>query len=129
MKKDNTGKQCSKHATYSNDIGGTDNLNGVRVKITVTINALDIIAAPSISVTVISREELPLDMCPSGLYIIRIPSLCAGSSVDPRHDAPGYISFVSCEKSNNTQTTSEQRNFEWYKTNILLPFINLCRVK
>ena len=85
--------------------------------------------APFISGTGVLREELPLDICPSGAYVIRIPGLCAGSSVDPIHDAPGYITFVRYEKSDKTQISAEQRNIEWYRTNILLPFIELCHVK
>ena len=127
--KKSTSKQGGKQSIYSNDIGGTDHLNGLRVKLTVTINALGLMAAPFISVTGISREELPLDVCSSGLYIIHIPGLCAGSSVDPRHDAPGYIAFVRCEKSVKTQISVDQRNFEWYRINILFQFIELSCVK
>ena len=67
-------------------------------------------------------------MCLSGVYIIHIPGLYAGSSVDPRYDAPGYIAFVRCEKSDKTQISAEHCNFEWCRTNLLLPFIELCRV-
>ena len=114
---------------YLRDIGGADHLNGLRVRLTVMINALGLMAAPFISVTGILREEMSLDVCSSGVYIICIPGLCVGSSVDPRHDDPGYIAFVGCEKSFKTQISAEQRNFEWYKTNVLLPCIELCRVK
>ena len=122
-------KQGGKQSIYSNDNGGTDHLNGLRVKLTVTINALGLMAAPFISVTRISREKLPLDVRPSGVYIIRIPGLCSGLSVDPRHDASGYITFVRCEKNVKTQISAEQRSFEWYRTNVLFPFIELSRVK
>ena len=64
-----------------------------------------------------------------GVYSIRIPGLCAGSSINPRNDTPGYIMVVRCEKSSSTQTSSEQSNFEWYITNVLLPFIRLCCTK
>ena len=63
------------------------------------------------------------------VYIIRIPGLCADLSVDPRHDAPGYIAFIRFEKSDNTQISAEQRKFEWYRANVLLPLIELCCVK
>ena len=72
---------------------------------------------------------MPLDVCPPGVYIIRTPRLCAGSSVDLRHDAPGYIAFLRCGKSDKTQISAEQRNFEWYRTNVLLTFIELCNIK
>ena len=94
LQKKCTGNQGGKQSIYSNNIGGTDRLNGLGVRITVTINALGLMDTPFISVTGILREELPLDVCPSGIYIIRIPRLCAGLSVDQIHDAPGYITFV-----------------------------------
>ena len=56
-------------------------------------------AASFISMTGIIREELPLDKCSSGVYIIYIPGLCAGSSFEPSHDTLGYITFVRYEKS------------------------------
>ena len=55
LKKDNTGKQGSKQVTYSNNIGCTDNLNSFCIRLTVTINALGLMAAPFILVTFISR--------------------------------------------------------------------------
>ena len=108
---------------YSSDICGTDRLHGLRIRYAVNINVLGLIAVPFISLTDISREELTLYQCPLGVYIIRIIGLCAGLSVHPRHDAPGYITYVRCEKSRSTQASSEKCNFEWYKTNALLPCI------
>ena len=67
--------------------------------------------AQFISVISLSREDLALYQYPLGLYILRTPGLCAGLFVNPRHEAPGYIDFVRCEKINSTQTSSEQRNF------------------
>ena len=60
----NTGKQGGKQSVYSKNIGGTD-FNGLHVRLTVTINVLGFMATPFISVTGISRGELPLDKCPS----------------------------------------------------------------
>ena len=124
-----TDKQSGKQSVYSNDIGGTDHLNGFRVRLTVAINTLGLMSAPLISTTGVSREELLLDGYSSGAYIIHILGLCAGLSVDPRHDTPGYIVFVRCEKSDKTQISAEQRNFQWYRSNIILPFIEMCHVK
>ena len=52
-----TGKQVDKQLLYSNDIGGTDHLNGLRVRITVTLNDLGLITAPFISVTGCKRRS------------------------------------------------------------------------
>ena len=79
--------------------------------------------------TDISNEELPLDNCPLGIYIIRIPGLCTKLSVSSGHDTPGSIVFVSYEKIRYTHKSSEQHSFEWYRRNVLLPFIELCCTK
>ena len=123
------GKQSGKQSVYSNNIGGPDQLNSLCVRLNVTVNSLGLMAAPFIIVTGISREKLPLYKCLLSVYIICIPGFCAGSSVGPGYIAPGYVAFVRGEKSSNTQTSSKQRNFEWYRTNILLPFIEICCTK
>ena len=65
-------------SSYSNDKGGTDNKNGLRVRLTFTMNGVGMMAAPFITVTGITERELPRSSCPSGVYIMSIPGLCAG---------------------------------------------------
>ena len=48
-----------KQSSYSNDKGGTDNKNGLRVRLTFTINGVGMMAAPFITVTGITEKELP----------------------------------------------------------------------
>ena len=122
-------QQESSQSCYSTDIGGTDHLNGLRVRLTMTINGIGAMAAPFITVTGITEKELPKESCESGVYILQIPGLCTGSSMDPRLNAPGYICFVRSERHELSQKSAEQLNFEWYRSNILLPFINVCREK
>ena len=38
-----------------------------------------------------------------------------------------YVAFVRTEKGEVSGKTSEQRNFEWYRENVLLPFIKNVR--
>ena len=40
-----------------------------------------------------------------------------------RNAAVGYVAFIRTEKGEVSGKTSEQRNFEWYRENVLLPFI------
>ena len=61
VSKKDTGKKYGKQSVYSNDIGGTDHLNGFRARLAVTLNALGLMSAPFISVTNITRKELLLD--------------------------------------------------------------------
>ena len=118
---------ASKQSSYSNDKGGTDNKNGLRVRLTFTINGVGMMAAPFVTVTGITEKELPRATCPSGVYILSIPGLCAGGNTDPRNAAMGYVAFIRTEKGEVSGKTSEQRNFEWYRENVLLPFIKNVR--
>ena len=118
-----------KQSSYSNDKGGTDNKNGLRVRLTFTINDVGMIAAPFITVTGITEKELPRSTCPSGVCILSIPGLCAGGNSDPRNAVMGYVAFVRTEKGEISGKTSEQRNFEWYRENVLLPFIKNVRCR
>ena len=119
----------SKQSYFSNDTGGTDNKNGLRVRLTFTLNGVGMMAAPFITVTGITEKELPRNTCPSGVYILSIPGLCSGGNTDVRNDAVGHVAFVRSERGAVSGKTSEQRNFEWYRENVLLPFIkNIRRV-
>ena len=62
----------SKQSYFSNDTGGTDNKNRLRVRLTFTLNGVGMMAAPFITVKGITEKELPRNTCPSGVY------LCAG---------------------------------------------------
>ena len=84
-------------------------------------------AAPFVTVTGITENELPRATCPSGVYILSIPGLCAGGNNDPRNAATGYVAFIRTEKGEVSGKTSELRNFEWYRENVLLPFIKNVR--
>ena len=84
-------------------------------------------AALFITVTGITGKELPRTTCPSGVCIISIPGLFAGGNMDVRNDAMEYVAFVRPEKGEVSGKTSEQRNFEWYIENVLLPFVNNIR--
>ena len=99
----------SKQSSYSNDKGGTDNKNGLRVRFTFTINGVGMLAAPFITVTGITEKELPRTTCPSGVYILSIPGLCAGGNTYVRNEAMGYVAFIRSEKGEVSGKTSEQR--------------------
>ena len=112
---------------YGNDKGGTDHLNGLRVRITFTMNATGMLAATFITVTGLADRELPKKTCLSGVFHLKIPGLCAGAAQDLRHDAVGYLAMYRRERCTVSGTTAEQRNFSYYRKCILLPFISLVR--
>ena len=119
----NDGVAKYNQSVYGNEEGGTDHLNGLRVRLTFTMNATGMLAATFITVTGVSEKELPKKTCPSGVLYIQIPGLCIGAAQDLRHNAVGYVAFYRTERCDVTNKTSEQRNFEYYRENILKPFI------
>ena len=91
------------------------------------MNATGMLAATFITVTGLTERELPKEGCPSGVLHIAIKGLCVGAAQDLRHDAIGYLTLYRREKCKVTQTTAEQRNFAFYRKEVLLPFIALVR--
>lgn len=53
--------------------------------------------------------------------------MCPGASADPRKNSPGFLVFVWTEKGGVNNTTSEQKNFKWYREHLPFPFITVCR--
>ena len=74
----NNGVVKYNQSVYGNEEGGTDHLNGLRVRLTFTMNATCMLAATFITVTGVTERELPRDVCPSGVLYIKIPGLCLG---------------------------------------------------
>ena len=56
-----------------------------------------------------------------------MPGLCAGGYVDPRNVTPGYLALIRTERCAEDGQTAERKNFDWYRENVLLPFVNCCR--
>ena len=113
-------KNRKDHQSYfSNNVGGTSLLNGTRVRLTFTMNALGNTAAPFI--TVYGKIKYP-----KGHLILELPGLCAGGTQDLRLNEVGYVCFVRTEKSDNGKTV-EQRNFEFYREKVLMPFLSSAR--
>jgi hypothetical protein len=112
---------------YANDVGGTDNLNGTRVRLTYTMNAMGMTAAPFITIYGLNERELSKDVYPDGHLIVAVPGLCAGGSQDVRIREVGYLCFIRSEKSTVNNKTAEQRNFEYYREKVLFPFIASIR--
>mmetsp|Transcript_22410 Transcript_22410/g.25830 ORF Transcript_22410/g.25830 Transcript_22410/m.25830 type:complete len:192 (-) Transcript_22410:151-726(-) len=93
------------------------------------MNGTGSMAAPFISVTGLTDQELPVSKCPSGVLHAVIPSLCVGSSQDLRHNAVGYVSFLRGNTTHPEGKTTDQINFEYYREAVLIPFITTIREK
>ena len=71
-----------KKTIVGNDIGRKDHINDLRVQLTFTLNVLESISAPSITVTGITKKWLPRSKCHSGCMIIVIKGLYPGGNID-----------------------------------------------
>ena len=111
---------------YTNKKGDTNYLHGLRVRITFTLNTAGVMAVTFITITGISEHKLPKSTCLSGCLVILVVSLCPSGTADPRNKLSGFIRFVCTAKYGVSESTSEQKNFEWYRENVLLPFISVC---
>ena len=81
-----------------------------------------------ISVTGITKRELPKDTCSSGILIMSVPGLYTGGNTNLRNKAPGLVAFLRTEKSVLSGKKIEQINCEWCRKQIILPFITKYRV-
>ena len=98
---------------YTNEEKGTDHLNGLQVRPTITINGIGMIAPTFITIKGVNERELPIESCPSGRLYIKIPGLCVGGTQDLRHEAIGHVCFIRNQK-NDDDVSNEQLNFEYY---------------
>ena len=55
-------------------------------------------AAPFITVTGATEQELPKHTCPFGCMITAVDGLFPGATADPRNKSLGYVAFVRTEK-------------------------------
>ena len=110
-------------------LGGADHLNGMRVRLTFTMPGTGSLAPPFITVTGLSEKELPVETCPSGVMHIEVPGLCVGAGQDLRHEAIGYVAFIRANSNSASGKTTDIRNFEFYRDEVLIPFVSLIREK
>jgi len=104
-------------------------LCGQRVRFTITISAGGYMAPLFMTVAGLSDGELPQSTCPDGVLILKIPGLCVGGTVDPRIQNCGYVAFTHSRKDGSTSEESpEMTIFRYYRTNILLPWIEELRL-
>jgi hypothetical protein len=100
--------------------GGTDNPNRTRVRLTYTMNAMGMTAAPFITIYGLNERELSKDVYPDGHLIVAVPGLCAGGSQNVQIREVSYLCFIRSEKSTVNNKTAEQRNFEYYREKVLI---------
>jgi hypothetical protein len=100
------------HSHHSNETGGTDHKNGLRIRNTVSFSGHGSMAPFCATVYGQNSRELSEEICPNGVLIIPITGFCAGGSRDSRIQAVGYIAFIR-SKTKEANVSAEGINFAW----------------
>ena len=79
----------------------------VRFRLSFTASAAGQLAAPWVTVHKLTERELSPEVCPSGIYVLKIEGLCAQAASDP-------TAKVLCSK-----TTKRQRPSSWQRSRSL----------
>ena len=122
------GRNTSVLSTYSTDVGGSSNLNGLRVRLTHTMSGLGIMAPLYITVYGLTERELSPQEYPTGILVVRVPGLCYAGHMDVRVKEVGFLVFTrSAAHEAGANVSSSTMNFSYYRKHVLLPFIRNVR--
>ena len=77
-------------STHQKGNGSADKFRGVNMEGT-SLTSMDGRMAPAWFTLKVTANELPRDMCPEGIIVIKVPGLCIGGSVDAFADQVGCI--------------------------------------
>eukprot|EP00956_Cyclotella_meneghiniana_P037122 scaffold134700_cov46-Cyclotella_meneghiniana.AAC.1 len=92
-------------------------MNGMRVKLSFSFNAIGASSPLYITVTGLTDEEMPIE---EDMLVVEVPGLCVGGGVGS-NDQVGYVVFT---KKNSG---ADQTRFEHYHKNDLKPMIDKYR--
>lgn len=99
----------------------TPNMHGLRMKHTFTFSGAGQCAPIFITITGLTAGELDVNLCPSGLLVLKIRGLSIGGAVNPFITDIGYLCFTRSDGTSNI----DQRRHEFYRQNVYLPFIEV----
>ena len=121
-KDDDTGTRSS----YTKSTASTDSKRGIRIRHTVTFNALGNAAPFYATVYGLSAEELPVSTCPSGLLPVLLSGFFYGGDQDISNKTKGWLVFI---RSTNKEidVSTDQLNHEYYRNEVFLPYIEETR--
>ena len=121
-KQDDSGVRSS----YTKDTSSTDSLRGIRIRHTVSFNGVGNTAPLYITIYGLTKEELPVATCTSGVFPILLEGLCYGSNQDCSNRSIGHVVFLrNTEKGSDIST--DQLNHERYRNEVFLPYIQSTR--
>ena len=122
IKKDDNGIRSA----YTKDTTSTDSLRGVRIRHSVTFNAVGNATPFYATVYGLGEDELSTSSCPSGVYTLSIPGFCYGGAQDVSNTTIGYLVFLRSTKKEE-EISTDQINHEQYRNDIFLPFVAKTR--
>eukprot|EP00956_Cyclotella_meneghiniana_P014153 scaffold21057_cov63-Cyclotella_meneghiniana.AAC.3 len=103
------------HSLYTVNEG--KDMNGMRVKLSFSFNAIGASSPLYITVSGLTDEEMPME---EDMLVVEVPGLCVGGGVGS-NDSVGYIVFT---KKNSG---ADQLRFEHYHKHILKPMVDEYR--
>ena len=121
-KDDDTGTRSS----YTKSTASTDSKRGIRIRHTVSFNALGNAAPFYATVYGLSSEELPVSTCPSGLLPVLLSGFCYGGDQDVSNKTKGWLVFIG-STINEDKVSTDQLNHEYYRNEVFLPYIEETR--
>ena len=101
-------------------------MRGIRIRHSVSFNAVGNAAPFYTTIYGLTEEELPTATCPDGVLTIPIPGYCYGGAQDGLSNVAGYLVFL-CNKNKEDEISTDQINRIKYKNNAFLPWVERTR--
>ena len=121
--KDNDTKTRS---SYTKNTASTDSMRGIRIRHTVSFNALGNAAPFYATVYGLTTEELPVTTCPSGILPVLLTGFCYGGDQDVSNKTKGWLVFIR-NTTKDDEISTDQKNHEHCRKNVFLPYVEETR--
>ena len=122
----NKNNDSGTRSTYTQNTSSTDSMRGIRIRHSVSFNAVGNAAPFYTTLYGLTEEELPTATCLDGVFTIPIPGYCYGGAQDCSSSAEGYLVFLRNTNKENEMST-DQINHIKYRNNVFLPWIDRTR--
>ena len=117
-KDDNTGTR----SIYTQSTSSTDSLQGIRIRHSVTFNAVGNVVSLYATVYSLSEDELPTVYYPTGKLSVPLPEFCYGGCQDASNDTIGHLVLLRSTSKEDGISTDQQNHIK-YRNEIFLPFL------
>ena len=105
---------------YNTDTGNKK-VNGMRFRLTTTINAAGQLSRIYVTIKGLSEKELPIKENDDGVLVKKVPGFALSRVFDPSSQVEGYIVFIRSNPEH--EESSYVRNFKHYHDNVYSTFI------